>query len=285
MLRNLVYCGKIKVPAYKDEVEEIVEGIHEALISEDLFYQVQQVANGRRQIKAKWSKQIDELPMRGFLSCSKCGKNLTGSASRGNGGRYFYYHWQPGCDERYSANTAHSRFKQWIAHLCFKPEIAALYLAIIEDTFKMKEGDINAEIAKLEEQIKERTALLDKATGKLLNDDIDKNDFQRTKAGILNECAGFRNRINELRGIESGFAKYSRYGLSLLSNLAGYYEAASVDVKQRMIGSMFPEKLIIKDGKYRTNRPSDFLSLICSIDKGFSGIRKRKGWHFCAPFS
>ncbi len=34
---------------------------------------------------------------------------------------------------------------------------------------------------------------------------------------------------------------------------------------------------VIEDGKYRTTTPSDFLSLICSMGNGFSGIEKEKG--------
>lgn len=38
LICNPIYCGKIKVPAYKDEAEQMVKGKHEALISEELFY-------------------------------------------------------------------------------------------------------------------------------------------------------------------------------------------------------------------------------------------------------
>lgn len=40
MLRNIVYTGKIYIEAWRDEPETFVEGLHEALISEDLFDQV-----------------------------------------------------------------------------------------------------------------------------------------------------------------------------------------------------------------------------------------------------
>jgi site-specific DNA recombinase len=46
-IRNPVYCGKIIVKAYKDEDEQWVEGLHEPLISEGLFQQVQYVLSGR----------------------------------------------------------------------------------------------------------------------------------------------------------------------------------------------------------------------------------------------
>ncbi len=48
--------GKIRVPAYKDEPEELVQGQHEALISEEVFYKVQDVLDGKKKFKPKLRK-------------------------------------------------------------------------------------------------------------------------------------------------------------------------------------------------------------------------------------
>jgi hypothetical protein len=41
--RNVVYTGKLLLKAYNDEEERIIEGKHDALISEDLFLKVQSI--------------------------------------------------------------------------------------------------------------------------------------------------------------------------------------------------------------------------------------------------
>ena len=48
MLRNPFYIGKIKVPAYRDDPEQIVDGLHEAIVTEEVFYRVQDVLDGKR---------------------------------------------------------------------------------------------------------------------------------------------------------------------------------------------------------------------------------------------
>ncbi len=53
VLRNPIYCGKIRVKEYRDEPEEIVQGIHEPIISEDLFYEVQNVLDGKEESENK----------------------------------------------------------------------------------------------------------------------------------------------------------------------------------------------------------------------------------------
>jgi len=47
-IRNPLYCGKIVIPKYKDEEAHMVKSQHEPLISETLFYQVQDVLDGRK---------------------------------------------------------------------------------------------------------------------------------------------------------------------------------------------------------------------------------------------
>ncbi|RMH39187.1 MAG: recombinase family protein, partial [Alphaproteobacteria bacterium] len=94
LLRNPVYMGKIVVPAWRDEPEELVDGVHEALVSEALFRQVQQRLRARRSGTGTTYRHVrlrPELVLRGHLLCAACGKLLTGSVSQGNGGRYGYY--------------------------------------------------------------------------------------------------------------------------------------------------------------------------------------------------
>ena len=47
-IRNPVYCGKIFIPKYKDEESRFVKGLHEPIISESLYYRVQDVLDGRK---------------------------------------------------------------------------------------------------------------------------------------------------------------------------------------------------------------------------------------------
>lgn len=47
ILRNKVYIGKVRVPEYKGASEYWVKGLHEAIIDETTFYQVQDVLDGR----------------------------------------------------------------------------------------------------------------------------------------------------------------------------------------------------------------------------------------------
>lgn len=153
VLRNPIYCGKIRIKAVKDESEDIVLGIHEPIISEELFYEVQNVLDGKKKAKTKYALVNDEYPMRGHLICPRCGKTLTGSSALGNGGKYYYYPCTAGCKERHKSDGVHNSFEIWLNDIFIKPEVASLYLAIMEDVFKTNEGDREAEIKKLESRL------------------------------------------------------------------------------------------------------------------------------------
>ena len=43
LVRNPVYIGKVAIRPYKDEPAMLLQGVHEPIISEELFYEVQKV--------------------------------------------------------------------------------------------------------------------------------------------------------------------------------------------------------------------------------------------------
>ncbi|MBS1736285.1 MAG: recombinase family protein [Bacteroidetes bacterium] len=276
LLRNPIYCGKIRVKAFKDEPEEVVQGIHEPIVSEELFYDVQNVLDGKKKAKTKYSLVNDEYPMRGHLICPRCGKTLTGSSALGNGGKYFYYHCTKGCKERHKSDGVHNAFEIWLNDISIKPEIASLYLAIMEDVYKTNEGDRQQEIKKLQKQIDENVEMMDKSARKFVNEDLDKHDYKRIKENLSRECAELRSKIAELKAAESGYQEYCRYGFSLLSNMGHYYRTANIENRQKMLGLIFPEKLVYDNHTFQTMQPSEVLDLLCNGGKGFSDGKKEK---------
>ncbi len=274
VLRNPIYCGKIRMKAFKGEPEEIVDGIHQPIINEELFYEVQNVLDGKKKAKTKYALVNDEYPMRGHLVCPRCGKTLTGSSALGNGGKYYYYHCTAGCKERHKSEALHNSFEQWLSHISIKPEVAALYLAVMNDIFKTNEGDRDAEIKKLEKLIEENQLMMDKSAKKFINNDLDKHDYKRIKESLSRECAEMRSKIAELKAVDSGFADYSRYGFSLLCNMGHYYRTANIENRQKMLGLIFPEKLVFSNNTFQTMQPNEILTLLCSGSKGFSPNEK-----------
>lgn len=111
LIRNPVYCGLIEIPAHKEDEITYVKGQHEPLISQSLFYQVQDVLRGKARAVNTKVNSSEMLPLRGFLECPDCHRMLTGSASKGRSQYYFYYHCSAsGCGTRFKAESVNDYF-------------------------------------------------------------------------------------------------------------------------------------------------------------------------------
>lgn len=275
MLINPIYIGKIRIEAFEDEPEEIVDAIHEPIIEAETFYRAQEIYFGKRKpYKSKTNK--DELPLIGHVICPKCGRVMTGSGSTGRaGGLYHYYHCQRkyGCKSNIRADEVNEGFVLYLSSFEVSEEVLNLYYHILRDVFKSDEKVREQEKLKIETEIASIDKRLESLTTKFIDDLIAHADYKTMKSTL-------ESRKNELLGkhisvgrMDREFTKYMSYGLSLLGNLSKYYASASTEVKSKMVGSIFPENLTYEDKKYRTTRINEVFALICKTDKAF---RKQK---------
>ena len=263
MLRNVLYMGKIHIEAWQDEEAETVQGVHEPIVSEALFNKVQKVLDtleGNR--KGKPSTRKEELPLRGYLKCKRCGGNLTGSGTTGNGGKYWYYHCQHGCKERFRADEANEMFVGHLDDISVAPEIAELYLAVMEDIFQEKEGDREEQIADVDTSIEDLEEKLLEVDERYVEGDLERDSYRRLKDAYSERLEEKRSRKRELERTDTNFMKYARYGLSLVSDLPKYYQTASLEVKQKLIGLIYPDKLVYDEGDYRTDEVNEVITLL-----------------------
>ena len=72
---------------------------------------------------------------------------------------------------------------------------------------------------------------------------------------------------------DTAFEKYSRYGISFLTHMDICFQMAPLEVKRKMLGQIFPGKLIYQDGKYRTEGMNPALELILQKT---SGLQNKK---------
>lgn len=237
-----------------------------------IFHQVQAVL---RKIGEKSSiptakvKQRDEFPLRGLLLCPQCSRNLTGSLSQSrNGNSYPYYHCQNQCKTRFNADAMHDKLHDYLKSLTIPSEVSELYMAILENTFKSNEGDRKKQIQGLKDRIRDQEEKITRCDKMLLNKDIDRETHQRMIPKLKEEIAILRKKIELQESSETGFMKYCRFGIPLLSNLSGFYMNASVEIKQKLLGSIFPAKLHFREGSYRTTPLNIALALILQKPHG-----------------
>ena len=280
MLSNPTYAGKVYIPAYREEPEELIDGRHEALVSWQTFQKVQDHIAGRNRNKNKPSTLNASLPLRGHLKCPSCGSNLTGSRSRSKTGRhYLYYHCNPrvGCKHRLPVQEYHSALSEMLDELTPQTEIMNVFQMILEDHFKAQDEKHFKQIAKLEKDLTELEKKKDRMIEKLISGELDDNIIQRAIKKIDSESQDKATLLSKMRGEETGLAEFMDFGMTLLANLRGFYEKASPKTKEKLLSSILAEKLELKGKKYRTPTLKPGFNHIFQSINQLQKQRKKKG--------
>jgi site-specific DNA recombinase len=281
MLRNYGYIGKIFVPAYKDEAAEWVEGQHEGIISEDVFYSVQDILEGKkRRTPLKYLTVRDEFPLRGYLLCPQCGRNLTGSASKGSTAHFFYYHCSNGCKERHRAEELNEEFSKMLNGFKISTQGNELYALTLKHVLMGNNASNQKELVSICKEIEKQNQRLKNARMLMLDGEISAEDYKAMKVKIesgLNRLVAEQNKLSKTN---EDYSEQIDFSVMMLSNIDSLYRLANTDTKQKIISSIFPEKLVFEKNKYRTNRLNEIVSLLCTDNKLSDEGKKEKHTFF-----
>lgn len=278
MLKQIAYAGKIRIPAFKDEIEEVVDALHEPLVSMEIFNKTQLQLSNRSRYKQKAKKINDFLPLRGQLQCSQCGGNLTGSGSKSKTGAiHYYYHCNPkkGCGERFKVSIAHSALDNYFEGLKPKEEVCDLLELILQDKFENSESSKKNLLKKNETEIKKikvkNRALLDR----LLEGTIDNKTYTEAKLRFDKDIFELEREKSQLLKHNKDVMTFVQFGINLFKNLSIFFKKASVSTKQKILSSILSEKLVFEKGKYRTPKLSKGFEFIYQNIKELSVIKQK----------
>jgi site-specific DNA recombinase len=282
-LRNPVYIGKIVIPKLKDEESYSVEGLHDAIIMPSLFYEVQDVLEGRkRKLKTKIVTQ-DMLALKGFVTCPKCGKVLTGSASKGRTAHYHYYHCNATCGYRTRAEESNAIFEAHLNEYVLSATAAELFRQAVLDNFK----NANADTSSNRKQYIDRITLLNnkvtKARELLLNDDIEPVDFRAVKMEADREITVLEAKISDLRTSTTSIGEVEKTldsALKTLTAIDKVYCESDHYGKRKLIGSIYPEKFTFEELRVRTAKKGDVFEFIYLINSTLSSNKKGTNGNF-----
>ncbi|MCD4735114.1 MAG: zinc ribbon domain-containing protein [Bacteroidales bacterium] len=256
----------------------IVDGLHDGIITEDLYYQVQIVLSGKRKAvnRPRINNQRVELPLRGHLFCPTCKKKMTGSRSRGNGGQYFYYHCNSCRQVRIKAEKLNKSYIDLLAGYKISSEYNELFLKIFMQRYKQEQKDNTSQMDKIAREVKTLHSRLDNLDDKLTDNLIEISDYNRMKSRYTHELQELKMQKAEEKVRVGELEKDLKNVLNLMENIDNLYTEAPVEVKQRMIGSIFPGNLEIVDERVRTTEVNEAMELICNNSKALGKAQQKK---------
>ena len=274
-IRNPLYCGKIFIPKYKDEESRFVKGLHEPIISEALYYQVQDVLDGRKRNYRLKVVANESLPLRGFLICPLCTKLLTGSASKGHTKYYSYYHCTGGCSCRYRADKVNQEFVYELNKYIPRHEMIDLFKILITEAWNDQTNHLQDDSKQLRLQIKELEEKIKYIRELLSSKQIEPADFREMKTEYSNKLEKLESKLSVSNNDKVDINNLLNKGTNNLLKLNYLYETADIEKKREIISSMYPEKMAFDGFSVRTNRINEVARLIYSMDVGFSENKNR----------
>lgn len=285
ILCNPIYAGLIDLKRYNIEPLDIRKGLHEPIISEEIFYKAQDLKNGRNRMIKKTRPKNPEFPLSAMLSCVNCGSTIYGS--RGNNGNnkkvtrdYGYYRCSKNCGESYESKVVNDEFVNILGTVKPSPNIITLFQEILIKQYQ--ESIIASE--KIRKSIERKVSLKNKErinlTKKYATGAIPDDLYLETLNVINDELNELKIESSRCLGAKEGLDNYLSFGLNLIMNLDKVFVDAPVEVQVKLLGSYFTDKLVFDGKKFRTLPFNETISLMCRYSKGFNGLKKKTGDDF-----
>ena len=274
IFRNHLYYGGVYIKGYKDEEENVVDGIHESIITKKLFLKVQDVLNNRSKKYHTAHKKINEkFPLKGFLTCPKCATPLTASSSKGRSQHYTYYHCISPCNERYRIEDVNQWFGDFLQSITLEKPVQKLFIEMIKEELIKQSGKVELG-PKHYEKVKEIESKLVKLQDLYIDGNIEKIEYNIAKDRYESIHQELKGKEVELTDKKRVIAIYDN-ALSKLESIEIQYNKSNIEDKRKIIGSIFPKKFQFENKKVRTADLNPLFLKIASINSVSQRTKKR----------
>ena len=102
---------------------------------------------------------------------------------------------------------------------------------------------------------------------------ISVSEYQNLKSKYEVQLVEVKSDMTDVNGSGKEMDVAIEKGIAQLKNLSQHYSEISLERKTRLLGSIFPEKFVFENSKYRTTNLCSAILLYLHIDKG---LREKK---------
>jgi hypothetical protein len=246
--RNRFYMGVVTDPWTGEERD----GLHEPMISKELFARVQLIVSRRNKSKAH-TRDSETFALRGWARCESCHHYLTASLSKGRKAYYPYYHCiNKGCElygKSIRAARVHQEFTELLTELTFSDAVIPIILYCANRELSKTEEIEN--FARRQRSVKQKDH--DQELNELIRmrsrEKISDKEFENARARLLLEQAAVATELQpELRARARSEAVEA--AVQLFKNLAGVWQRLRGEKRAWFQRTLLPLGFIV--GQIRT---------------------------------
>lgn len=258
LFRDKFYIGIIESKKWGE-----FPGKHQSMISEEAFYKVQAILDGRKPIILKYQRNNPDFPLRHFYKCPLCGAYFSASWSKGRSKKYPYYFCLKCKDKNYQRKLVHQRFIRLLKRIKPKPEYIELFTQILKERYESQINVLNNTAKTIDKEIQELKEIRKVLVRKNLKGIYDDEIFLEEKSSLEEQIA-VKMSIKSEKKLE---VIDIRVLIAFMKNFLNHLELAwsEGNLRQRMVlqGSIFPDGLIYDKTQFRTAKLSSAFNLIC----------------------
>ncbi len=248
LIRNPIYCGLITIKPFSQE-QYMIKGVHDPLISESLFYNVQDIINTRRQVTAKTNDLKATFFLRGFLNCPFCGRKLSGSFSRGSTKKYPYYHCKDRCKTRINALFLNDSYYKKLQQLTLSSKVIDLFGCILEDwNINTEKADYLQERNIVIRKLSEQKLILSQGRKLFVSEVLKLDDYNELKNECIANCKCLNIELENINVKLENIAKQSQLRRGQVVNIFQFFLSFDTADKKHLVNLIPPTKFDLKTG-------------------------------------
>lgn len=267
IITNPVYAGLIRIPAFQDEPEQMVPGIHTPLISQDIYYAA--VRKYKFDTSPKPRTMDLNMPLRGVIICDSCSHQMTGGRSRGRHGGYFYYYRCLKCEGyNFSVKKTHDELETILSGISLNQEQIDLFISEVDKEMKAVINENRWESDKLEKELRPLEAQLQSLETKFISNQIDFETYQKHFPALRGLIAEKRLKLESIQEGKDDVIDLFRATLPKMKDMNLLYASCNAENKQLFLKLLFPLGLYKSKKGHRTPELFDLFDPKAAIDAG-----------------
>lgn len=269
IFKNKFYMGILTSRAHPEEVK----GQHPPMVTEEQFYKVQAILDGRNTNiavpLARKNKDNTDFPLRRIINCGKCGAVFTGAWSKGRSCRYGYYF----CRERCGAPSVPiEKLEQTLVgtlqEITPTEKCLALFISVLRREYMKRLSNIQKRKEMAEVEITKlyalRQALIEKNLSGTYSDQI----FREQNAVIEDKIASCQMNRSGMLIQQYNLEEIVETVKIYFENLGQTYLNSNLTIKRILLGSIFAKKLVWSYPGISNRQISPLYQCIRSFDDG-----------------
>ncbi len=272
ILENKLYMGIISVQGWKDEVD----GIHEKIISPELFYRVKQVRKGNSNAAGPRLSNNPNYPLKNIAKCIDCKKFLTASKSKGRTRRYSYYHCICG-KTRVPKEVLEEKFLHLLKQIQPDSNFIELFREVLITVWRMKQRTVLVELQKIEKELSTLKEMKARLIEKNLIGVISDADYKEQIESLSSRIVTKEIERSEIRIEETDIDYLVSVSEELFTKVSTIWLDASFENKLVFQRLLFPRG-ILYDGEIIGTEELGFpFKLISSVGLDNTNLVPRRG--------